>query len=300
MLDDAARRHELLLREVIAGALQQRAEAMGGSVHLEELANFPLPDNRRLRLIDGGGGGIWNPKEFAATLAITTSRDGPYSDREEEGGLLHYAYQRGPGDGKNAKLRRALELRLPLIRFTKVEPNWYAPTFPVYVVGDNPIAREFTLALDEVIRAVPSEQEMSPIERAYAARLVRQRVHQPAFRARIMLAYDRRCAVCVLKHVELLDAAHIIEDGNDWGEPVVPNGLSLCKIHHAAYDRGFLGISPDYEVHINRELLEEVDGPMLKHGLQEMAGRKLHIPERRTHRPDKDRLDERFGKFLGA
>lgn len=71
------------------------------------------------------------------------------------------------------------------------------------------------------------------------------------------------------------------------------------KVSHRV-DRGFLGISPDYEVHINRELLDEVDGPMLKHGLQEMAGRQLHVPERRTHRPDKDRLDERFGKFLGA
>jgi len=197
-------------------------------------------------------------------------------------------------------MRTALELGLPLLRFTKILPNWYAPTFPVYVVGDNPIAREFTLALDDVIRAIPSEQVMSPLEKAYAARLVRQRVHQPAFRARIMLAYNRRCAVCVLKHVELLDAAHIIEDADDWGEPVVGNGLSLCKIHHAAYDRRLLGISPDYTVAINRGLLEEVDGPMLKHGLQEMDGRVLHVPEKRSDWPDRERLSKRFQGFLGA
>lgn len=291
---------ELLLREVIAAALQARAEEMGGSVHLRELSSFPLPDGSRMRLIDGGGGGIWNPRELAATLAITTSPDGPYNDREEEDGLLHYAYQRGPGEGKNAKMRQALELQLPLIRFTKIIPNWYAPTFPVYVIGDNPIAREFTLALDEVIRSVPTTKALTPLEKDYATRLVRQRVHQPAFRARIMLAYERRCAICVLKHVELLDAAHIIEDGNDWGEPVVQNGLSLCKIHHAAYDLGLLGISPDYQIRVNRDLLDEVDGPMLKHGLQEMDGRRLYVPERRNEQPDPERLNHRWKHFRCA
>jgi putative restriction endonuclease len=296
----AMRDGELLRREVIAAALHARAEMLGGSIHLEELSDFQLPDGSRLRLIDGGGGGIWNPRDFEATLAITTSADGPYQDREAEGGLLHYAYQRGSIQGKNAKLRRALELRLPVIRFTKVRPNYYMPTYPVWVIDDNPIIGEFTLALDEQIRSVPTEHEMSPIEKAYAARLVRQRVHQPAFRAQVMLAYDRQCAVCVLKHVELLDAAHIIEDGDSWGDAIITNGLSLCKIHHAAYDRKFLGISPDYTVHINQRLLDEVDGPMLKHGLQEMNGRVLHLPQSPRDRPDRDRLAARFEVFRSA
>lgn len=295
-------RAERLLREVIAAALLARAEELGGAIHLEELGDFPLPDGTRWRLIDPGGGGIWNPSALTATLAITTSPDGPYNDREEEGGLLHYAYQgkAGSSDGKNTKMVRAFEFGLPLIRYTKVMPNWYVPTFPVYVVGNNPIVREFTLALDESIRAIPSESTMSAVEKAYATRLVRQRVHQPAFRARVMLAYERRCAICVLKHVELLDAAHIIEDGNDWGDPVVTNGLSLCKIHHAAYDRQLLGISPDYVVRVNRGLLREVDGPMLKHGLQEMDGRTLHVPVKGSDQPDRDRLDQRFQGFLSA
>ena len=58
-----------------------------------------------------------------------------------------------------------------------------------------------------------------------------------------MLAYHGACAVCSLRHVELLDAAHIIEDKDENGLPELPNGLSLCKIHHAAYDRRFLGIT---------------------------------------------------------
>lgn len=295
---DAALEAELLRREVIAAALRVRAEELGGAISLVELSDFELPDGTRQRLFDPGKGGIWNPKDFVATLAIVTSPDGPYADRES-GGLLTYSYQKGPEGGKNVKLRRALELNLPVIRFNKIAPNYYAPIYPVYVVGDNPITREFTLTVDEAIRAIPGAQ-MSPIEKLYAARIVQQRVHQPAFRARVMLAYDRQCTVCNLKHVELLDAAHIIEDSSEHGAPEVTNGLSLCKIHHAAYDRKFLGISPDYVVRINKPLLAEVDGPMLKHGLQEMNGRPLSLPAVKKDHPDPDRLAERFDIFMAG
>ena len=290
---------EQLRRELLAAAVQRLADANGGYVLWEQLTAVPLPDGTNLRVVDPGKGGIWNPRDFAATVSIITSPDGPYPDREENG-LLQYHYQRGPEGGKNLKLRRALELGLPVLRLKKEAKGVYVPIFPVYVVGDNPVAREFTLSLDEHLRIIEGGAELSPVERAYATRLVEQRVHQPAFRARVMLAYDGTCCVCTLKHPELLDAAHIIEDAADQGDPVVPNGLSLCKIHHAAYDRELLGISPDYRVHINVELLEEVDGPMLKHGLQEMHGRPLLVPPRKRDRPDRERLDVRFLRFLSA
>ena len=38
------------------------------------------------------------------------------------------------------------------------------------------------------------------------------------------------------------------------------NVLSLCKIHHAAYDKNILGISPDYQVKVRIDILDEVDG----------------------------------------
>ena len=78
-----------------------------------------------------------------------------------------------------------------------------------------------------------------------------------------------------LKQGQLLDAAHIIGDREGGGDALVTNGLTLCKIHHASYDTNMLGISPDYTVHINHELLQEAVGLMLKHGIQEMD-RKPH------------------------
>ncbi|GAA2160574.1 HNH endonuclease [Pedococcus bigeumensis] len=286
-------------REVIAAAVQRRADDLGGYLPWTELTAFPLPDGTRVRLVDPGRGGIWNPKDLVATLSILTSPDGPYADREAAG-FLTYSYQSGPDGGKNLKLRAAMEHGLPVLRFDKIAKATYQLVYPVFVVGDNPIAREFTLTLDEVLRALPTSQPLSPIEKAYAQRLVNQRVHQPAFRARVMLAYEGTCAVCTLKHPELLDAAHIIEDGAEGGDPVVTNGLSLCKIHHAAYDRLLLGITSDYEVRINQRLLDEIDGPMLRHGLQEMHGRALTLPRHRADHPDSARLESRYAAFLAG
>ena len=114
------------------------------------------------------------------------------------------------------------------------------------------------------------------------------------------MAYEQRCAVCTLRHGKLLDAAHIIGDDKPHGDPIVQNGLSLCKIHHAAYDANLLGISPKLEMHINKDLMHETDGPMLQHGLQEMNGRSLSLPAKRSDYPSKDRLAERFSEFRAA
>lgn len=124
------------------------------------------------------------------------------------------------------------------------------------------------------------------------------RLHQPMFRARVLAAYRSRCTVCRLRHSELLDAAHINADTRPHGGPVVPNGLALCKIHHAAFDSDITGVRPDLAVHIRRDVLEETDGPMLRHGLQGMHNSRLTAPRARDARPDAERLEERYADFL--
>src|SRR5690606_23487409 len=96
---------------------------------------------------------------------------------------------------------------------------------------------------------------------------------------------------------ELLDASHIIPDGHPHGVPEIRNGLALCKIHHTAFDRSFIGIRPDTTVEVRADILEEKDGPMLKHGLQGMHGQRLHLPTRPEHRPDREALEYRYELF---
>jgi putative restriction endonuclease len=123
------------------------------------------------------------------------------------------------------------------------------------------------------------------------------RLHQHSFRQRILAAYQDHCAFCRINHAELLDAAHIIPDGDERGDPIVPNGLSLCKIHHAAFDHNLIGVSPDYDIEIRHDLLEEIDGPMLKHGIQGLHHGKLYLPLARKNWPDRERLAVRFERF---
>jgi putative restriction endonuclease len=106
-----------------------------------------------------------------------------------------------------------------------------------------------------------------------------------------------RCAFCRLRHQELLDAAHITADSEATGEPVVSNGLSLCKLHHAAFDRHFLTVRPDYVIEVRQSILEEEDGPMLLHGLKGMHGTTIFIPREASLQPDRERLEERYAAF---
>lgn len=283
------------LREEIISFVLDRASRNGDFVTRAELS-FPMPNGETMPLIDRSRG-IRNPREMEATISVVSSPDSPYADREMEDGLFHYSYREGSINGDNAKLRRAHELNLPIILLRKICDGVYVPHAPVFVVADLVEKREFLLTLDESVRFLASSNASAP-ERRYAERIMKQRLHQKDFRGRVIAAYQTKCAICRLSHGELLDAAHITPDSDELGVPVVSNGLSLCKIHHAAYDQNMLGISPDYEVRIDHVLLEEVDGPMLRHGLQDMHGSKLILPSRRTDQPDRDRLAQRFSKFL--
>jgi len=136
-----------------------------------------------------------------------------------------------------------------------------------------------------------------PARRAYAERITRMRLHQPVFRAQVLRAYQQQCSLCHLRHPELLDAAHIRTDAAG-GEPVVPNGVSMCKIHHAAFDAGIFGVDPDgVRVEVRADVLSEIDGPMLRHGLQAMHGQRLILPRRAEQHPDGELLGERFAAF---
>ncbi len=137
------------------------------------------------------------------------------------------------------------------------------------------------------------------IERRYVVREVKQRIHKRSSRGAVLPAYQDRCAICRLREVRLLDAAHIVGDAEEAGEPIVSNGLSLCSIHHRAFDEDLVGVAPDLRVHVSRRLLDDDDGPMLD-VLKTFHGSRIEAPTRRIWRPDADRLELRFERFQSA
>jgi putative restriction endonuclease len=237
-----------------------------------------------------------------AALSIQTSWKSPYGDSQVETGYL-YAYRAGPIDqADNRALRSAGTLGVPIVHYVSTRPGYYKPLYPCFVVADDPIERRVLVSPGKMIGPLDEQEPVlveDPIEQRYVFRETRVRVHQARFRGRVVPAYGERCAICRLKEARLLDAAHIVGDLEDGGEPVISNGLSLCSIHHRAFDHDLVGVSPDYEVRVSRRLLDEEDGPMLEllKGFHEQP---IVLPERRAWRPDRERLAARFDRFAAA
>lgn len=285
---------ELELRERIFAKLRVMWQDSPGYLTRDQLSGFGI-DGRRIQLI-APMQGINNPRGLSATISVMSKPQDRYVDGSPDDGIWEYSFQgSGPG-GDNSKMYEAQRLGLPIIYLEWIAPNLYVPYFPVQVVAIHEGRLKYDLALSELANLGPANED-SPVEREYRQVIVEQRMHQPKFRARVLHAYATQCTVCRFKHAELLDAAHILGDRHLRGDASVPNGMAMCKIHHAAYDRNFLGVTPDYEIRINADLLSEVDGPMLKHGLQEMHGQQLILPKRVADRPARDRLAERFATF---
>lgn len=260
--------------------------------------------------------GIHKPAELDAALTVKTSWTGTYDDRMDTGemGIVHYHYRDPMTESRralqgatadNRAVRRAMANRLPVAYLMGVEKGWYLPFAPVNVIGDDQAAREFAVDLTELAGidigagGLPDLASEAPA-RQYQARTVQFRVHQARFRQMVLRAYQTACGMCSLKHATLLDAAHIVEDAGG-GLPEVSNGIALCKIHHAAFDRHILGIRPDtLELHVRQDILDEVDGPMLRHGLQSMHGRTLRVPRRNVDRPSAASLESRWQRFTAA
>ena len=277
-----------------------------------DLSSFPW-NGSSVRVV-GTQTGIWRVKGVSdAAISIMTAYvpDGaprPYEDSVGADGLLRYKWRGTKPDlADNVWLRRAMERRLPLVWFVGVghapgsHTQVFAPQLPVWLVDEEPEQHQFVVTVEgqQELPSAPTA-EVIDITKRYNESVARVRVHQPLFRQAVLLAYERRCAVCRLPFAELLDAAHIRSDA-DGGSASVTNGLSLCKIHHGAYDRNIIGISPDYRVEVKESVLATFDGPTLQHSIKEMHGESLRqVPQHSKQRPDKELLAEPFTAFRAA
>lgn len=255
--------------------------------------------------------GIFKPRRMLHLLSIRTvyPRSGAkiwYDDQRQVHqqiyrgeDVIDYAFMGAdPDAADNRWLREAMTNRVPIIYFLGVAPGFYQPILPTYVVGWNAdqLKSQIAFGLQDA-RVI--EYPATVGERRYALREVKQRLHQASFREAVISAYGGRCAVTGLPEQRLLDAAHIVADSDeDLGHPVVPNGLPLSKIHHAAFDAHLIGIDADCRIHVSRRLLTLKDGPMLEL-LKQTHGARLHPPERERDYPDRRRLELRFDIFRG-
>jgi putative restriction endonuclease len=271
-----------------------------------ELKSYRFPGMRG-GLIDTGRG-IRNPEVLDATLSILTSwntitkslRSAVYADAIGDDGWVTYSFQSEDG-GDNVKLLRAFEQQEPLIYFHAVSSGVYGASYPIFIERADSHGVGFRLAESSELASLVADP-LVPMEqfRRYAQRTVNQRLHQPMFRAHVLHAYRARCAVCRLAEAKLVDAAHIVPDTHERGVAHVSNGMAMCKLHHAAYDRQVLGITADYKVQVADRLRGLREDSMLQKTLVEMHGRRLTVPDGRGEQPNRDALAYRYAEFLAA
>lgn len=248
--------------------------------------------------------GIFTPKVLNYPISITTSPNRRYPDKIAGADFILYKYRgEDPMQRDNVRLREAMELQLPLVYFHGIVPGEYFTAWPVYVISDNPEALEFTVAIDdpktiENASLIGKVADEGNARRAYITSREKNRLRQCSFREEVLHAYRKRCALCALRHKELLDAAHIIPYAEEGSTMNVDNGISLCKIHHAAFDRLLIGIRPDFKVEVKRIILEEKDGPMLQHGLKALHGGEIIRPHNKASWPNRDFLARRYDEFV--
>jgi putative restriction endonuclease len=282
-------------------------------VTVSTLTRSPPPDHLRLNEIDYRRRPVLLVIGVRLLVALVLELDCPrkgarvwYDDQRRVHGQifagdeeLDYAFMgTDPAAPDNVWLREAAERQIPLIYFLGVSPGRYQAIIPTFIVDWDAHGLRARLAFGELARATAAARAPDAAERPYALRLVKQRLHQAAFRDGVLAAYDRRCAICNLPNDHLLDAAHIMADAHELlGQPVLANGIALSKIHHAAFDNHLIGIDPDGRVHVSEGLLMLNDGPLLEQSLKAIAGTTIRPPRRRAHHPDGDRLAARFEQF---
>jgi putative restriction endonuclease len=287
---------------------QHRLSPDEGILTRKVLVKGFLYEGQRVPLM--GPQGIFKPRALReiplsiTTVAVAQGDRRPYDDAFGGDGLLRYRYRGTDSQHhENVGLRLAMQRHVPLIYFHGIVPGLYVAEWPVYVVADYPADLTFTVSMNDrrfaSLGSVDRRNlEETEIRRRYATRLFQQRLHQREFRERVVRAYQYHCAVCRLRRNELLDAAHIVPDADPRGVPSVANGLALCTLHHAAFDRHVIGVRPDYIVEVRLDVLDQQDGPMLIfHGLQDFHGKPLRLPYREAWLPDRHLLEERYARF---
>jgi putative restriction endonuclease len=203
-----------------------------------------------------------------------------------------------PDAADNLWMRDACYDQTPIIYFLGTAPGLYQALVPAFIVDFDPANLKAKVAFN------PSDSATAPhrtaLERRYALRAVKQRLHQASFREMLLSAYSGKCAISHLPEPLLLDAAHIIDDADELsGQPVIGNGILLSKIHHAAFDKHLIGIDGDFRIHVSEKLLSLRDGPTIE-SLQQFNRQLLHLPRRKEDYPDRNRLAARFDEFAGG
>lgn len=269
-----------------------------------ELERGFLFEGQQIRLV-GPGMGIFKPRQLGdGPITMRTSLRSSYLDEPAAAGAgLHYDFAPPAREYDNDGLKRLAALCRPLIYLIQVasrnQGSEYAIVAPVYVRAWDDARRTFDISFrpaqqfeglrDKNGGAVAEAALRDLVEPAYRTIELRARLHQAHFRRVVLRAYRERCTVCGMRVRPLLDAAHIVPD-SEGGSASITNGIGMCVLHHRAFDRGILGVRPDYTVRVSADRLSSADAFALR-ALRDFDGRTIGLPRDPADHPSQEALE---------
>lgn len=295
------------IRAAAGLAIQQMIRDNGDNV-------FPWADIQRGFQVEGQrilfatrAAGIFKPKELTDNAALSiktvtpsrTGRSAPYDDGELENGMVSYQLQRnGEASVFNQHLLEACKRQVPLIYLRGLKDGLYEVFYPVFV-EDCSFQSGFARVVFEQTPPEAAHNRVAEVPVQYSYGMRKSRLHQRAFRQRVLAAYGLRCALTSLPLVDLLEAAHIVGD-SEGGLASVQNGIAMSTFHHTAYESNLMGIDPDGKIILSDQVRATRDGPMFSQGLLGIEGQSMRFPTYAGHRPNRDFLARKFEAFMKA
>jgi hypothetical protein len=249
-------------------------------------------------------------------ILLFSSVKGPYSDRSDED-IIYYSGEGIVGDQKLTNANKALvnsnsEGRV-IFGFEKTDPKsteWvymgllkvldydYLPQngrkvyeFKIQKMQfENPeiILKEQEELVNEAISSEPVLTEIRDTKQTFR----KIKVRSAAFKTKIKELYEDSCAVCGIRRYNKaqnpeVEAAHIYPVEKD-GTDDLRNGLSLCKLHHWAFDGGLFVIEDNFEIKVLPDILNDFN----YEEIYRFDGKKLHLPKNKQIIPNKLYLSE--------
>lgn len=249
-----------IIRAAAFASLRSIVTLFGQPISWSEISSgFKVGDEKIL--FANRARGIFKPAVMRrGVLSVKTTvprlgRGARYADIHDDSGSFTYRLQgTDPDAHDNRRLRESFEDQSPLIYFFGVSETRYEAIWPAFVTVWNPESLSVQIEIGTRLSEAPTERAVREIERRYATRETKQRLHQSAFREMILDAYQERCAFSGLPVRRLLQAAHIVADSQAEGIASVKNGVALSTIHHAAFDAHLLGVDADGVIAVSEQL----------------------------------------------
>jgi putative restriction endonuclease len=237
-----------------------------GAISPGELFFFKLKAAAHNRVVGGGVFQDWELMPLSAAWEIFGEGNGAGSFDELRALISTPDRPIGPGDDPEIGCILLRDVRFfedagiagppPDFARNLVQGRTYDLDAPRYAGYFDMLIAQLTAALPAELGMGLHEGQRTPWQHQgpmFGERVTRVRLGQNGFRAAVFNAYSRRCAITDAKIWPTLQAAHIIPITKN-GEHRIDNGLLLRSDVHTMFDRGFLSVTPDYELRVSPQL----------------------------------------------